>query len=75
MTKWIAGLALAAGAGLGTAANRAATTDVGRYQVVNGMPTYAKTITLLDTATGASWIACEDKDGHQNWCRMYRSDE
>ena len=45
----------------------------GRWQVVNGRPEAANTIMLLDTATGTSWILCEDKakDGPgDSWCPM-----
>ncbi len=43
---------------------------VGRYQIVN--PTaLARTVMLLDTATGNSWLACVDEKGI-SWCDMAR---
>ena len=44
--------------------------DVGRYQVVNGTPQYAKNIMLLDTVTGESWISCEGDRGATLWCKI-----
>jgi hypothetical protein len=31
---------------------------LGRFQIVNGTPEFAKNIMLIDTQTGDSWIAC-----------------
>ena len=47
--------------------------DLGRYRVVNPNPEFARSLYLLDTWTGASWIACSDggqADSNLNWCRL-----
>ena len=48
--------------------------DVGRYQVVNGVPSMARNIMLLDTKTGKTWVVCASKDPtvytETNWCAM-----
>jgi len=46
----------------------------GRWQVVNGSPTALRTVMLLDTATGDTWIFCASADKVDGWCRMSRSD-
>ena len=52
----------------------ARTSDVGRFQIVNGTPAFAHNIMLVDTKTGRAWIACNSKDSLQttetNWCAM-----
>ena len=46
----------------------------GRYQVMNGTPSFARNIMLVDTETGRVWLACETKAGQSstntNWCAM-----
>ncbi len=46
----------------------------GRWQVVNGSPTALRTVMLLDTATGDTWIFCASTDKVDGWCRMTRND-
>ena len=41
---------------------------VGRYQVVNGTPQFARNIMLLDTVTGMTWVYCNASDGSDTWC-------
>lgn len=41
----------------------------GRYQVVNGTPDVARNIMLLDTASGDTWIYCNESP---SWCKMPR---
>jgi len=47
---------------------------VGRYQIVNGMPSTERNIILLDTETGRTWILCNGKAAQgatsTNWCAM-----
>lgn len=47
---------------------------IGRFRIVNGMPSTARNIMLLDTKTGKTWIMCETKDSTTtttlNWCAM-----
>lgn len=45
----------------------------GRWQVVNGAPEFRNMVMLLDTATGDTWIECQDAQEAQGWCRMFRS--
>lgn len=42
----------------------------GRYQIVNGTPTYARNIMLLDTQTGRTWVICSARDSTAAWCSM-----
>lgn len=48
--------------------------EIGRYQIVNGLPSMARDIMLLDTKTGRTWILCTTKDStattDSNWCSM-----
>jgi len=46
----------------------------GRFQIVNGTPEFASNITLLDTATGDTWLKCTWEDDTSGWCKMRRSD-
>jgi hypothetical protein len=47
--------------------------EPGRYQVVNGRPDMVRTIMLLDTVTGETWVICADTDGNMAWCKMPRT--
>lgn len=47
-----------------------AATEVGRFQVVNGTPTMARHIMLVDTTTGETWLICDSRDGRTGWCPM-----
>ena len=48
--------------------------SVGRYTIVNGTPSMARNIMLLDTITGATWLVCGDPKGEANgWCPLSRS--
>ncbi|SRR5258708_4171790 len=44
----------------------------GRWQIVNPSPPMMRTIMLLDTATGQTWISCETKEAGTAWCDMHR---
>jgi hypothetical protein len=48
--------------------------DIGRFQVVNGTPSMAANIMLLDTATGESWIKCSSEDVGSLWCAVPKSE-
>src|SRR5689334_21579834 len=48
------------------------TSEVGRYQIINGTPQFAINIMLLDTVTGDSWIKCASPDAGDNWCSVLR---
>jgi len=45
----------------------------GRWTIVNGTPGFAKNIMLLDTATGDTWVKCEDSEGVDMWCSVART--
>lgn len=45
----------------------------GRYQIINGTPAMAQNIMLLDTATGQSWITCNNEKGGTGWCLLFRT--
>lgn len=51
-----------------------ATTRIGRFQVVNPTPEFAKNVMLLDTESGRTWILCTTSDTatatDSNWCPM-----
>jgi hypothetical protein len=51
----------------------ASSTVSGRWQIVNPTPERAMYIMLLDTATGATWIACSGEGGTQTWCIVEKS--
>ena len=42
-----------------------------RWQIVVSRVT-KRDVFLLDTATGVSYVECEDKDGTDSWCLMTR---
>lgn len=42
----------------------------GRWQVVNPTPSIVRTIMLLDTQTGETWIICKSDKGSSNWCHV-----
>ena len=48
--------------------------DVGRFQVMNGTPSFIRNIMLVDTVTGRTWLTCETKQSetvvNTNWCAM-----
>ncbi len=50
--------------------------DTGRFQVMNGTPSLARSIMLVDTVTGRVWLECTtgQKDLSatvtSNWCAM-----
>lgn len=50
------------------------TVSNGRWQVVNGRPEGARTIMLLDTATGNTWILCAGAEVGDQWCRVSRTE-
>jgi hypothetical protein len=64
----------ARGAAAGTtpgASKAPANPDIGRWQIVHGPPTGMYRTFLIDTATGASFIVCGDKDkGVEGWCSL-----
>jgi hypothetical protein len=43
---------------------------MGRYQVVNPTPEFIRNTMLIDTATGRTWAACDDKQ-LPGWCPMF----
>lgn len=47
---------------------------IGRFRIVNGMPSMMKSVMLLDTQTGKSWVLCNAKDSaattDSGWCAM-----
>jgi hypothetical protein len=46
----------------------------GRWTIVNGTPGFAQNIMLLDTATGDSWVKCQNSEGVSMWCVVARTD-
>ena len=46
----------------------------GRYLIVNGMPSMARYLMLLDTKTGRTWVICTGKDSvsltNEHWCAV-----
>jgi hypothetical protein len=43
----------------------------GRYQVLNPAAPMMRSVMLLDTATGDTWVLCE-VGNESNWCDMHR---
>jgi hypothetical protein len=56
-----------AGAAIGTIPT------TGRFQVVDPTPDIVRNVTLLDTATGETWLLCNGKDGTV-WCVVPRTE-
>lgn len=50
----------------------AAAAELGRFQIINGTPQFARTTMLLDTVTGESWILCSTPEAGDAWCAMPR---
>jgi hypothetical protein len=46
---------------------------VGRWQIINPVPSAARFTMLLDTATGNTWVACADGANEQRWCAVERT--
>lgn len=45
--------------------------DIGRWQIVQGPPTGIYRTFLIDTATGAAFIVCGNKDDKlEGWCAL-----
>jgi hypothetical protein len=45
--------------------------DIGRWQIVQGPPTGIYRTFLIDTATGATFIVCGNKDKDvEGWCAL-----
>ncbi len=58
-----------------TRLDRLDSAQTGRFQIVNGTPSLARTVMLLDTRTGRTWTLCEDKSDSMStvsthWCAM-----